>query len=232
MPNPDGTPLWNEPGFQSTVQQYQNLGGDMNRIGEFLFAGGAKGNTIAERTRDFNRARTPEELARERQRDADFNSMFLTSQAYNPGGANSYAISNNLGNNNGLPMGMHYVNGQLTNKNPYLSTLSNGTNTTNNTGRETRTGTETTNTANNTTTTNNTTNNNQNTTNTTTGGLQRGDARRSTLGAFSDGPQYSQFTNNTTPLSGMYNAQNLDQSMVNRGVTANRGIDFSRALWR
>lgn len=210
MPNPDGTPLWNEPGFQSTVQQYQNLGGDMSRIGEFLFAGGAKGNTIAERTRDFNRARTPEELARERQRDADFNSMFLSSQAYNPGGSNAYAISNNLGNNNGLPTGMHYVNGQLTNKNPYLSTVSNPAATavpppTTPTGS----GVNQPITAN-----------------------ERPGAKRSTLGAFSDGPQYSQFSQNTTPLSGMYNAQNLDQSMVNRGVTANRGIDFSRALWR
>lgn len=230
MPNPDGTPLWNEPGFQSTVQQYQNLGGDMNRIAEFLFAGGAKGNTLADRVRDFNRERTPEELAAERQRDADFNSMFLSSQAYNPGGSNAYAISNNLGNNNGLPTGMHYVNGQLTNKNPYLSTVSNPAN--NNSfpvGNQTRPGTKepapvtavpppTTPTGSG--------------VNQPITANERPGAKRSTLGAFSDGPQYSQFSQNTIPLSGMYNAQNLDQSMVNRGVAANRGIDFSRALWR
>jgi hypothetical protein len=104
MPNPDGSLNWNDPGF---VSNHQNLGGNMAQAGEYLFGGAGtrdptqSHNTTQEIINNMNAEPSDWQIQNAIQRDQGFNSGFLNSSAYNPGGANAYAISNSAGQNSG-----------------------------------------------------------------------------------------------------------------------------------
>jgi hypothetical protein len=107
MPNPDGSLNWNDPGFISTLQAYQNAGGDMNRAAEFLYTGAGRtdptqdGSTIERRIANMDAEPSDWQIQQAMNRDQGFASSQLNSSAYNPRGANAYLISNSVGLNSG-----------------------------------------------------------------------------------------------------------------------------------
>ena len=236
---------WNDPNVpQSSLQIYLANGGDPARAAEFLYASGAQGNTAQERTNDFMRDRTPAELQAVRDREQDWTSHFLASNAYNPNGANSYAIQNstNASYNAATENQGKYIQDPTTGKwgfNPAVT--SRNINELTNTGTplpgpaaavspETRTGnpppiTPTGN----------------NAAETPYLGTLRDKMRRSDNAAYSGAPQYTQTSalqNQSNGLGGMYQAQNLNNNNLGLGNPTNsagpsRGaINFSKALWR
>jgi hypothetical protein len=224
MPNPDGSLNWNDPGFVSNLQNYQNLGGDMNRAAEYLYAGAGANDptqtskTTQDRIRNMSAPETEWQKMQNLKRDQGFASGFLASSGYNPGGANSYLISNSVGLNSGNPAGQ-YINST---GNGYTSTNPNATpvtaTTPTGTTPETRGGSGST-------IVDNSLDLNKN----RTGMFKRGNA-----GGYSNGAQYYQTASLPGGLGGSAGSGygGLGYSSANSGAGWGGGNNWNKAIWR